>query len=122
MKLLRAFLLFFSFAVVACAESNEKPIRAVGKIGLEVFPGRPNFESIKEGDEPEQAWILTVESAKKKEEFQLVVLDSFEQKFAILRKCLGKKVVVEGSVWEACSPHHHTAFLITVKTIKEEPS
>ena len=122
MKLLSAILLFLSFVAVTCAQRDEKSIRAAGLISLEVFPGRPNFESIKDGDEPEKAWILTVARPEKPERFHLVVLDGQEQKFAILRKSVGRKVVVEGSVWEACSPHHHTAFLITVKTIKEEPN
>lgn len=122
MKAFVATFLFVCFCAVAPAQSGEKPIRAVGLVSLEVFPGRPNFESIKNGDEPEKAWILTVSNKEKKERFQLVVIDRDEQKFATLRKSVGKKVTVEGLVWEADNGHHHTPFLITVRSIKEEPN
>jgi len=122
MKTFAATILFLCLAVIALAQSDEKPIRAVGVVSLEVFPGRPNFENIKDGDEPEKAWILTVSSKEKKERFQLVVIDRDEQKFATLRKSVGKKVAVEGLAWEAQTGHHHTPFLITVRSIQEEPS
>jgi hypothetical protein len=99
------------------AHAGEKPISAIGTIGLEIFPGRPNYESIQDGDAPEGAWILTTRDKKR---FQLVVLNNADEKFATLRRSIGKKVRVEGTVWEAISGHHHTPFLITVVSIKEE--
>jgi len=122
MKLLSAILSLVCLAAVANAQLDERPIRAVGIVSLEVFPGRPNYESIKEGDEPEKEWILTVASEERNERFQLVVIDGREQKDSMLRRCIGKKVAVEGSIWEAHTGHHHTPFLITVRTIQEEPN
>jgi hypothetical protein len=122
MKLLTLIFSFVCLAAFASAQaSEEKPVRVVGIVSLEVFSGRPNYESVKDGDEAEQAWILTVANAEKKERFQLVVIDGAEQKFATLRQCVGKQVVVEGSVWEAYTGHHHTPLLISVRTIKEQP-
>jgi len=122
MKLFSAILSFVCLTAIACAQLDEKPIRAVGIVSLEVFPGRPNYESIKDGDEAEKAWILTVASKEKKERFQLVVEDGSEQKFAALRRLTGKKAVVEGLVWEGHTGHHHTPFLISIRTIQEAPN
>lgn len=76
-----------------------RPIRISGIATLEVFPGRPNYESLKCGDEPEEAWILTTGNGEKNQRFQLVVFDLTKEKFATLRRCAGKKIVVEGMVW-----------------------
>lgn len=100
---------------------EEKSIRVVGVVSREVFPGRPNYESIANGDEPEHTWILTVAKDKKKR-FQLVVADRSGLKFATLRQCIGKEVEIEGLIWEAHTGHHHTPFLITVRSIQEQPN
>ena len=121
MKLFPVILALFYLAATASAQLDEKPIRAVGVISLEVFPGRPNYESIEDGDEVEKGWILTVTSEGKKERFQLVVIDGSEQTFSTLRRCTGKRVAVEGSVWEAHTGHHHTPFLISIKNVQEAP-
>jgi hypothetical protein len=63
-----------------------------------------------------------VTTEKKKEEFQLVVLDHSEAKFAALRRSIGKKIGIEGLKWEAQTGHHHTPFLITVRAIEEKPN
>jgi len=39
------------------AAREASPVRVVGVATLEVFPGRPNYESIKDDDEAEEAWI-----------------------------------------------------------------
>jgi hypothetical protein len=122
MKTLAIIVSLLGFAAVACAQTDEKPIRVVGVVSFVVFPGRPNYESIAGGDEAEQAWILTTAKEKKEERFQLVVADGSEQKFAALRRFVGKKVEIEGSIWEAHTGHHHTAQLITVQSIQEWPN
>lgn len=107
----------------SASESAEaRPIRVAGMLSIEIFPGRPNYESIKDGDEAEEAWILTTSNGEKKQRFQLVVIDDAEQKFATLRRCVGKKVTVEGIEWEAQTGHHHTARLITVSIVREMAS
>jgi hypothetical protein len=118
MRSIAAFLCFFTCTLWA---HEDKPIQVSGVLSLEVFPGRPNYESIKGGDEPEKAWILTV-MGEKKEKFQLVVADGSAQKFAMLRRCAGKKISVDGVVWEADNGHHHTPFLISIHSITEEPN
>src|ERR1044072_2994486 len=41
-----------------CLSYEPASVKLTGKTFLKVFPGRPNYESIKEGDEPEPAWLL----------------------------------------------------------------
>ncbi len=112
---------FFCLLTISLPARDEKPIQVSGVLSLEVFPGRPNYERIKDGDEPEKAWILTV-AGEKNEKFQLVVDDGSEQKFAMLRRCSGKKISVTGFLWEADNGHHHTPFLIIIRSIKDEPN
>lgn len=118
MQSFAAILAFVIFTSVALAESGEKPIRASGVVSLEEFAGPPNYESIKDGDALEKAWILTT---SKNERFHLVVLEGEKMKFATLNRCVGKPVRVEGTVWPAETGHHRTPFLITVRLIEEEP-
>jgi hypothetical protein len=119
MRFLPATLLFFSVVAVASPQFEEKPIRVTGVLSLEVFPGPPNYESVNDGEAREEAWILTT---AKKERFQLVIIEGAQENFATLRRCLGRKAVVAGTSWPAHTGHHHTAFLITVASIQEEPN
>jgi len=36
-------------------------VKLAGKVLREVYPGRPNFESVKKGDEKETGWFLIFE-------------------------------------------------------------
>lgn len=121
MKRVATICVFLAFAVGVCAQSDEQPIRVTGVLRAEVFPGRPNYESVERGDEPEKAWIATVSEDGRTEELQLIVDDEFDARFGILRSSIGKKITVDGFVWEASTGHHHTARLITVRSIETEP-
>ncbi len=101
---------------VQSSPSGERTIRLAGTLSLEVFAGRPNYESVAAGDEAEEVWILTA-----KEKYQLVVIDTTGKILPMLHRCLGKQIVVEGVVWPAENGHHHTDSLITVRTIREKP-
>ncbi|MEE2988263.1 MAG: DUF4431 domain-containing protein [Verrucomicrobiota bacterium] len=106
---------FIALTSAVWAQFKETPLIVSGVVSLEIFPGPPNYESIKNGDAREQAWILT---SAKGERFHLVILDDKVEKFATLRRCLGKKVHVKGLAWEALTGHHRTPFLITVNSIE----
>ena len=116
-KTLFAILSLIGLTSVAKAQFEERPIRASGFVSLEVFPGPPNYKSIKNGDAREEAWILTTAKAGR---FHLVILDNKKEKFETLRRCLGKMVHVKGLAWEAHTGHHRTPFLITVHSIEAE--
>ena len=117
-KTLFAILSFVGLTSDAIAQFEERPLSACGIVSLEVFPGPPNYKSIKNGDSREKAWILTTANA---ERFHLVILDDKNEKFETLRRCLGKMVRVKGVSWEAHTGHHRTPLLITVYSIEAEP-
>jgi hypothetical protein len=127
----------FTFTVVAQTEGciiAGQPTQLLGKISIETFPGLPNYESIKEGDEPEVYWILTTEKPycgqgedfgsegqkitqieKNQTRFQLMLTP---EQYTQWKALLPNKVSVEGSMMMAHTGHHHTAMLIEVTKIK----
>jgi hypothetical protein len=121
---MKTFILILSLlcAAVAFAQAGEKQVRLSGVLSQKVFPGPPNYESVGKGDAAEKAWILTVARDTKQEEFQLVVSDSSKAKVAALRRSIGKKITIVGSMWEAQTGHHHTPFLVTVSAIEKKPN
>ncbi len=93
-----------------------------------VFPGRPNYESIKDGDGPEPYWVLFLSEAICVDEdptseinraetnvkkLQLNV-DSYER----YRGSLEKNATVRGSLTHRITGHHHTEVLMNVTEIK----
>jgi hypothetical protein len=122
------FPLLMFLAITMCANAwptdgvSEEPIHISGILSLREFPGPPNYESVKAGDRSEGAWLLTSTTISpagkgKTEDYHLVILD--DSLFAILKRCLGKRISVDGLVWQAVTSHHRTPYLITVKTITE---
>jgi hypothetical protein len=45
-------------AVAECLKYKPTTIELTGTIKAVTFPGPPNYRSVKEGDKPEQYWIL----------------------------------------------------------------
>ena len=103
-----------------------------GKLRSQVFAGPPNYESIKRGDRKETAVIVTLArrtcttgndpngfevSEKGIREMQLVVTRPEDWK--IVRRQMGKRVTVTGTLFHAATGHHRTKVLIFVKTIRE---
>ena len=105
-----------------------------GILTRETFPGRPNYESVKAGDEPETFWILNLsqpidvaikpglkdelnEPEKAVHRLQLIV--DYEK---VVPKKLGfqagKTVRVVGTLSHAITGHHHTDVLIDVQEAK----
>lgn len=90
--------------------------------------GRPNYESIKDGDEPEPYWVLFLSEAICVDEdpaseinrtetnvtkLQLSV-DSYER----YRRFLEKNATARGSLTHGITGHHHTEVLMNVIEIK----
>jgi hypothetical protein len=98
-----------------------------GKTFLKVFPGRPNYESLKEGDEPEPAWLLHLRKpicikADKKDGENIAIDDVSVihlvlrgKQFSQLRR-LRKKGAVRftGELFHAITGHHHADVLMRV--------
>jgi len=83
MKLIAIIIGLFSVTVAIFSQLEDNPIHTNGIVSLEIFPGPPNYENIKNGDTQEKAWILTTVT---KERFQLVIIDELAKKFKTLRR------------------------------------
>jgi hypothetical protein len=138
MRILLCFLLsILSFSTMALPESciiADKPTQLSGIINTETFPGLPNYESIKKGDQPETYWILTTNkphcgtgedflndgqkiTKTNQTRFQLILT---EAQYKQWNNLLSKKVSVEGTMMLAHTGHHHTEMLIEVTKITGE--
>jgi hypothetical protein len=112
-------------------------IELIGQLDLQTFPGAPNYESIKNGDELETHFYLKLknpidviafskdaESSLKSESFynvqilQLVVHD--DKHMSILRKTgEGGHVKIRGTLFHRFTGHHHSRVLLEVENIKK---
>ncbi len=102
-----------------------------GTLRSQVFPGPPNFESINRGDLKETALLLALtkpacvngnDPANQKiaesgiRRMQLVVRSNAHWK--IIRRLMGKRTVVTGTLFHWETGHHHTKVLIDVTSIR----
>jgi hypothetical protein len=114
-----------------CLSYEPASVKLTGRVIRKVFPGRPNYESIKDGDEPEPAWILHLAKpicvkADGKEEFNVAVgkvsdlhLVLRGKQFSQLRRLRRKgAVTLTGTLFHSFTGHHHTEVLMEVKSIK----
>jgi hypothetical protein len=104
-----------------------------GKLRLVYFPGPPNYESIKEGDEREGVYILQLE-----EPFDIAAANNPKKPFndsegwgknvkriqligdGTLGRRVGKKITVAGKLSEAIFAHHHTSVVMEVLKVTGE--
>ena len=132
-----AFVMLFiipSLLFAECLNYEPESTFLTGKIVRKTFPGRPNYESIKEGDEPETYWILVsaeplcLNGKKDKNGKQLynpesnvyqVQLVFMGNEYRTYRNLVGKNVIVRGSLFSMQTGHHHTNVLIAVKELRE---
>ncbi|HHF7348356.1 TPA: DUF4431 domain-containing protein [Legionella feeleii] len=140
MKILACLLLhlFLIFSPLASAENclmEGKEVKLEGKLGVQTFPGLPNYESIQKGDEPETYWILTTGKSycgigrslendklyrleRRTTKFQLVLTaEQYKEK----KDLLTKKVIVKGKMFIAHTGHHHTEMLIELTSMEAAP-
>jgi hypothetical protein len=131
MRIIVIIILMLSCSLPALAEClNYEPVVVdlTGTIRRQTFPGRPNYESIKQGDEPETFWVLYMENSicinssgdwneaeTGVKEIQLVL--NKENQYEEYRPLLNKKVNVRGILFHSVSGHHHTNVLMKVSTI-----
>ena len=106
-------------------------VSLAGTLRSQVFAGPPNYESIKRGDRKETAIILTLltrtcttgndpagidvpETGIR--EMQLVIKTAADWK--TVRRRIGKRVKVTGTLFHAITGHHKTRVLIDVNDIR----
>jgi hypothetical protein len=115
-----------------CLKYSPTVITLKGTLRSQVFPGPPNYESIKRGDRKERAIILMLaaptcttsndppqgldDPETNIREIQLVVTKSAH--WRIVERRLGKRVVVTGALFHAHTGHHRTKVLIDVTNIR----
>lgn len=121
-----ASLLYLSANAAECLRYEPDVVALAGLLHRATFPGKPNFESIANGDEPETGFYLTLkqpictqqdsgpdrqghESVK---EVQLVLTAEL---YKSLRPKIGQQVELRGQLFSSFTGHHHTDVLLRVK-------
>ena len=104
-----------------CLNYDGTIVALTGKLHRATFPGRPNYESIADGDEPETGFYLTLaapvctngnelsQGFDAVTEIQLILN---QQQYAALRPQLGSVVQLKGKISAAVSGHHHAHVLL----------
>jgi hypothetical protein len=114
-----------------CLEYEPKVVNLSGVIVRETHPGRPNYESIANGDEPETIWVLKLKKAicvlasddinveeKNVKEIQLVLE---AEQYKRYRRLLGQRVAVSGALFHMHTGHHHKTLLLKTDDIRRPP-
>jgi hypothetical protein len=96
-----------------------------GTLTRQVFPGRPNYESVAQGDEPEITYVLKLDQANcvlatpnNPDEPALskitgVQLVPSHDQYVFLEHMIDKRVTLSGALFAAHTGHHHTPVLLT---------
>ena len=106
-----------------------KQISLDGMVASRIYPGPPNYESVRRGDEAEHIWLLKLskpielkddgvpttnnEAEKNIREVQLVITSPKNERF--LEKSIGHSVKLSGSLFHALTGHHHLKVLMDVE-------
>lgn len=124
----------FSSSAVAqkCLPYEPDVVSLTGRLHYsQVFPGPPNYESVKQGDRKETALLLTLMkrictvgtapqsynvSETNIRTIQLVVIESAHWK--TVRRLMGKRVRITGALFHAHTGHHRTKVLSSVANIR----
>jgi hypothetical protein len=113
-----------------CVKYEPETVTLTGRVSSHVFPGPPNYESIKRGDRKETAIILTLAAPICVEgsddptdrpednvrDLQLLINKPADWK--VVDERLGKRVTVTGHLFHATTGHHRTKVLFDVKDVR----
>jgi hypothetical protein len=115
-----------------CLEYEPKAVSLSGVIVRETHPGRPNYESIANGDEPETIWVLKLKKAicvlasddinvkaDNEKEIQLVLQ---AEQYKRHRRLLGQRVTASGQLFHSHTGHHHKTLLLKTDDIRRLPA
>lgn len=100
-------------------------VTLTGRLRRETHPGRPNFESVANGDAPEAGFYLILDSPVCTngyvEEADRLTVDSTSRvqlvltgkgELARFRPSLGKRISLTGTLFSAHTGHHHAPLLL----------
>jgi len=144
MKTVKLFVLFicvaFSLFASVCSAENEmkyyKPALSElkGTIKMLTFPGRPNYEDIKDGDEPETCPYLILDhtidvSTQHSKSTDVHQPFDGERNVRIVQLAVGSdadwklmkdgnRVMVKGELFDSFTGHHRTRILLSVMEAK----
>ena len=105
-------------------------VTLAGGLTSKTFPGRPNYESVEKGDEPETYWILslaqpicTIQSedgshGAARDVSALQLLFTKSEMYQTYRSLLDTNVKVTGSLFSAETAHHHTPVMLQVASME----
>jgi hypothetical protein len=130
MNLLIILMLFFQAGISSegsepggCVSYEPTVVTLKGVIERKTFAGRPNYESIKDGDEPETYWILHINKPicvdangggsddpdnQPETGVSRLQLNLDEKQYAQYKDLVGKQVSVTGKLAHGFTGHHHT--------------
>jgi hypothetical protein len=119
---------------ISCLSYEPAIVTPSGTLVRKIFPGPPNYESVKKGDRHETSWFLDLpesvcvnESKTEPElnpkqsgihEIQLVLQSEQYQQH---KGMVGRKVLATGTLFGEHTGHHHTPVLLTVRALDEPP-
>ncbi len=122
---------------IASIQSFEPSITLRGKLRLKLFPGPPEYGSIKEGDRADYVWIVELDepsfllalnapenelsldlaSILKREDAHDLILCLDEKLERTCEEFKDQDVIVRGILFHAHTAHHYTPLLIALKDI-----
>ena len=106
-------------------------VSLTGTLRSQVFPGPPNYESVRRGDRKETAIILKLVTSactagsdpqgvdvpeSNISEMQLVIVKKAHWK--LVRRLMGQYAIVTGTLFHAHTGHHRTKVLVNVASIR----
>jgi hypothetical protein len=115
-----------------CLNYEPEKVQLEGELYRKSFPGPPNYEDVKKGDEEEIYWLISTvkpfcvyesdqvngNKLQNQSQVQLVIsskLDFYHTK----RDLLNKKVIVKGTLFPQMTGHHKTEVLMTVESLEK---
>jgi hypothetical protein len=107
-----------------CYRFEADSVALAGRVIRRVYPGRPNYESVKAGDEPDTVFVLQLErplctrasdlgeARKDVREVQLYFSKDDARMVRVLR---GRSVVLRGTLQEGIWGWHHLSVMLHVR-------
>jgi hypothetical protein len=115
-----------------CLNYGPDVIQLEGELYKKTFPGPPNYEDIKKGDEEEVYWLIKttkpfcVNKSTYVEGDELhglsdvqLVMSSKLGFYKTKRLLLNKKIKVQGTLFPQHTGHHKTEVLLTVESLEK---
>lgn len=123
--------MFLCHSVFAYCPDENLQVTFQGKLVEHIYPGPPNWESIKDGDEAVKNDFLQLEApfecdiatdGESASDVQLIFLRDAKTSSKEAQNWLNKNVIVTGKTMYAQTGWHYTAVLLLVDEVKEIPT